>query len=106
MASKNTPLLRCPAGSAGRYRVSLRVAHQKDEYAVQIAGHQPIFQFAADGRAVLNADGSAVVLDSPPIVTTKTPYEGELCEHELWFVRDATPGKDYRPEYEFTVDAL
>lgn len=99
------PLLRCPTGGAGRYRVSLHVAHAEGEYVVQIGAHQPIFHRGSDGLAIHGDDGAALVLDQAPTVSTEKPFEGVLCEHELQFL-DGVPGKDYRPEYEFTVEPI
>ena len=98
-------MFRCPSGSAGRYRVSLRIANNTEETRVQIGSHQPIFHRDSDGKAQFGDDGAAIVLDQAPSVSTKDPYEGELCEHELQFL-EGMPGKDYRPEYEFTVEPL
>ena len=98
--------MRCPSGGVGRYRIALRVANHPEPYRVQIGGHSPVFQFTSAGTAVFGEDGAAVVLDGPPAVSNDEPFEGELCEHELWFVEHGIPGRDYRPEFEFSVEHL
>jgi hypothetical protein len=86
-------MLRC-AESAGRYRLSLRIAHHPEPYRVQVIGHRDVLA-ADDGR----------VLEAAPVVGTTEPYEGELCAHELQWL-NGVPGKDWRPEYEFTIERL
>ena len=99
-------MLRCPGGPVGRFRVEFRISHHPEEYAVEIGSHHAVFQFGPDGKGVFGPDGAVIVLDGAPVVTNKKPFEGELCEHELWWLQEGIPGRDYRPEYEFTVTAL
>ena len=98
-------MLRCPAGSAGKFKVSLHVANHKELYRAQIGSHQPVFMYGANGLVVQQANGNATVLDEAPAVDNFTPYEGELCEHELAFL-NGMPGKDYKMNYEFTVEEI
>ena len=84
--------------SAGNFRVTLRIAHHSEPYHVQIMGHQNVYAQVDNG--------SRILLEEAPIATTEQPFEGELCIHELAWLEQGVPGKDYRPEYEFTVIKL
>ena len=82
--------------SQGRYRVTLMVLHHDEPYHVQIGGHHDV---------LARVDGKQVVIEEAPWVGNEQPFEGELCEHEIQFL-NGLPGKDYRPEYQFTVGKL
>lgn len=97
-------LLRCGAGkAAGKFKVELLVLHSKEEVRVQIGSHHDVFQYGPDGLGVREPDGTTRVLDAAPTVSTKEPFVGELCPCEFDFLSNGVPGKDYRPEYQFTV---
>jgi hypothetical protein len=87
---------RCPTGPKGKFKVELMVLHHDEPYHVQIGSHHDV---------IAHVDGRARVMEHAPWVGNEHPYEGELCEHELQFL-DGLPGKDYRPEYKFTVTPL
>ena len=95
-------LLRCPAGSAGRFRVTFHMANNSELYRIQIGGHNPVFLYGPNGLGVLKANGESTILEAPPVVDNETPFEGVLCEHEVAFLH-GIPGKDFRESYEFTV---
>ena len=80
----------------GNFRVSLMVIHHPEPYHVQIGGHHDV---------LASVDGQQLVIEEAPWVGNEQPYEGELCEHEIQFL-NGLPGKDYRPEYQFTITPL
>ena len=82
--------------SMGKYRVEFFILHHKEPYHVQIGSHHDI---------LANIDGKQITLEEAPWVGNEKPFEGELCEHELQFL-NGLPGRDYRPEYEFTITKL
>ena len=98
-------MLRCPNHdihapnyvAPGRYRVSLRIPHHKEPYKVQIGGHGPVY---------VEAGGVRQLAEEGPTVSTTEPFEGELCLCEVQWLTEGVPGRDYRPEYEFTVKKL
>lgn len=85
-------MLRCE-DSAGVYRVSLIVLHEKDPYRVQILGHHDI-DFEKDG---------VKFFELAPWVGTTEPFEGELCTHEYQWL-NGVPGKEYPRYWEFRVE--
>lgn len=89
-------MLRCDQ-SAGRYRVTLLVLHEKEPYHAQIVGHHDI---------MAEIDGKRVIVEQAAWVGTEKPFEGELCAHELAWLKDSVPGRDYPMRYQFTVDRL
>jgi hypothetical protein len=72
------------------------VLHHPEPYHVQIGGHHDVLAVS---------DGNQFVVEAVPWVGNEQPFEGELCEHELQFL-NGMPGKDYPPQYEFTVEEL
>lgn len=88
-------MIRCKE-SVGRFKVSLRVAHHPEPYRVQVVGHRDV---QAD------VDGVVHIVEPAPVVGTTEPYTGELCVHELAWL-NGVPGKDWRPEYEWTIERL
>lgn len=97
-------MLRCKEG-AGRFRVSLRVNHQAAPYRVQIHGHHALFARNADGSLMVGPDGTAIVVEEAPWAGVDEPYEGELCAHELQWL-GGVPGKEWRPEYLWTIEKV
>ena len=82
--------------SAGRFRLSLRIAHHPEPYRVQVVGHRDVWA---------EVNGAQQLIEAAPVVGTTEPYEGELCVHELQWL-NGVPGKDWRPEYEFEIVPL
>lgn len=97
-------MLRC-AESAGRFRVSLHIPYHPEPYRVQVLGHRDLLAHNQDGSTIVGPDGNPVVIEAAPVVGTTEPYEGELCVHELQWL-NGLPGKDWRPEYEWTIETL
>ena len=83
--------------SVGNYRVSLVVLHEKDPYHAQIPGHRDV---------MADVDGKRVCLEEAPYAGTDKPFEGELCAHELAWLTDSVPGRDYPMRYDWTVEKL
>jgi hypothetical protein len=53
-----------------------------------------------------DVDGKRVCLEEAPWAGTEKPYEGELCVHELQWLNEAVPGRDYPMRYNWTVVKL
>ena len=82
---------------AGRYRVSLVALHHKEPYHAQIQGHR-------DVMAVV--DNTPTLVEAAPVAGTEKPFEGELCVHEVQWLQQSIPGKDYPMYWDFTVEKL
>ena len=82
--------------SAGEYRVQFEELGWVDG-GVKAVGHMKLelFQHAWN---LEDRDGS-------PIISTEEPFEGELCAHELAFLR-GFPGKHFTYKWRFTVTPL
>ena len=84
--------------SAGKYRVSLLVLHETQPYHAQIPGHRDVMaEIEGKGR---------VCVEEAPWAGTEKPFEGELCVHELNWLKDSVPGRDYPMRYDWTVEQL
>lgn len=88
-------MLRCDK-SAGRYRVTFHILHHSEPFHVQVMGHHDI-NIEIDGRPVH---------EEAAWVGNEKPFEGELCEHELEWLVNGIPGRDYRLDYDFAVEKL
>ena len=86
--------------SVGTFRVTLDCVELEPQ-AVQIQGHasRPWTEFEEDGKTPRR------LIEAGPVVSTVEPLEGELCEHELQWLR-SMPGKAFSALYRFKVEAL
>lgn len=83
---------------AGRYKVTLFTLNHDEEFRHQINAHGPVWVGAdtADAR----------VVDEGPAVSNKTPWEGELCVHELAWLENGVAGTDWPKNYLFSWEKL
>ena len=90
-------MIRCEH-SLGNYRITLHTMNEPEEFKVQIPGHNPVW---------VDADtATARVVDQGPVVSNFTPFEGEICEHELDYLKTGVPGTTYPKNWEFKVEKL
>ena len=85
--------MRCP-DSAGRFRFTFIALHEPDGYTVKIPGHPDVR--TEDGR----------VIEVAPLAVSGPPHDLEFCIHEMSFLRDGVPGRDYRLDYKFILEPL
>lgn len=91
--------------SAGFYRVTFRVANAKVERQLQIVGHDHIFALD-EGRLRRDVNDAPIIIELAPILSNQTPFEGELCAHELEALQRHPENKIYPLHYEFTITPL
>jgi len=112
---------RCPEPAEGTYEVTFKYAHglygdEADkpkgwvDYNAEIGEHGDTYKvFPADhptrelrGAIMRDPEGQPIVLEAGPRVTEAAPYVGELCIHELDWVRQL-PGRLYARQRRYTV---
>lgn len=84
--------------SAGVYKIGLYTMHHPEEFKHQIQTHAPVW---VDAGAA-----TARVVDDGPAISNKTPFEGEICVHELEWLEKSIPGTTYPKNYEFTWEKV
>lgn len=86
--------------SAGKHKVTFQVLDattgepMDEEHRLPAGMVGPVFE---------ERDGNRYIVDEPPMLSTKHPYEGELTKHEVAWLR-SLPGVNYNLRYRFTVE--
>ena len=89
-------MLRC-VKSVGYFRITFTALHETPPYHVQIIGHHDIYITLPDGRVQF--------IDGSPVVGNEKVWEGELCEHEISWMK-GLPGREYKASYDFKVEKI
>lgn len=88
-------MLRCT--SAGTFSVTL-MHNEEGEHVQEIGAHGPVYKMVEVAGVEVN---TGEVLEPQLTLTSATPYTGELCEHELMFLRN--PSKYVNPALFFLI---
>lgn len=109
-------MLRCEQPAEGTYEVTFKYLHgmygddsEKPDgwvdYNAEIGEHGDTYQMQPNNTPVRDAAGQPVVAEAGPRVTEAQPYVGELCAHELDWVRQV-PGRVFARQRRYTVRRL
>ena len=105
-------MLRCE--SVGNYKVTFRFLDNdggrvENGYNAPIGPHENIWKIVSTDRLVENYDppleGAVELLEAEPRVTIDTPYEGELCQHELDYLT-SIPAYKYNRHWRYAVKEI
>lgn len=91
-------MFRCE--TAGRFRVTM-LTQDKVERRQFLGAHADVYEEVEVNGARTR---TGKVLEESPIFSNATPYEGELCEHELMALNN--PVKFVSPELIFRIEKL
>ena len=117
-------MLRCDQPAPGKYIVTFRKLHGLYgdvadapvgyvDYNAEIGDHGDLYDtFPADhsnvslrGAVKRDPEGQPIVLEAGPRVSETEPYTGELCIHELDWVRQI-PGRTYNRNRHYAARQL